>query len=256
MIHFFDGSVFNAPVEVVTNTVNCQGVMGAGLALEVGLRHPDLQVDYERRCQEGQVSLGHPYLYALQEPAPYLAVLNFPTKKLWRFPSRLEWVDQGLAYIARHYANPARPITSLAVPKLGCDRGGLEWGQVRPLILHHLGDLPDLEVFLCADTTSPAGAEAAMLHALASDIKHGKLPAGITPRAQKALVSSGEPERFRALLALPGLGKTSYARLFRHYYALAQPKRPQTDSLQLNLLGSVATNALDGGCALVTRNGE
>lgn len=236
MIHLFPGSVFNAPAAVIANTVNCTGVMGAGLALEMGLRHPDLQADYERRCREGQVRLGHPYLFPLQKAAPYQAVLNFPTKKHWRFPSRLEWIEQGLAYIARHHANPARPIRSLALPRLGCDRGGLDWAEVEPLIHRHLADLPDLEVFLCADAAPAAGAEAAMLQALASDLQAGALPAGVPPRAVRALQGSGTPGRFRMLTGVPGLGKTSYARLFRHYYQLTAEQQTQGDGRQLDLL--------------------
>lgn len=246
MIHFFEGSVFNAPAAVITNTVNCTGVMGAGLALEVGLRHPDLQADYERRCRQGQVRLGHPYLFPLQEAAPYQAVLNFPTKKHWRFPSQLTWIEQGLAYIARHHANPARPITSLALPRLGCDRGGLDWAVVEPLIHQHLGDLSDLEVFLCADAAPAAGVEAAMLQALASDLQAGPLPAGIPSRAGRALQASGTPDRFRQLTRVPGLGKTSYACLFRQYYRLAVEQQSERSGQQLSLLetaGALAESA-------------
>ena len=57
-------------------------------------------------------------------------VLNFPTKKHWRSPSRLEDIARGLDYLREHYE--AWGITSLAVPPLGCGHGQLEWRVVGP----------------------------------------------------------------------------------------------------------------------------
>ena len=88
MIQTTKSSVFNTPATVVTNTVNCEGVMGAGLALEFSLRHPELEQEYAQRCSSGEVRIGRPYLQSVSN-APYQAVLQFPTKQSWRFPSRL-----------------------------------------------------------------------------------------------------------------------------------------------------------------------
>ncbi|MCP9928837.1 macro domain-containing protein [Cyanobium sp. CH-040] len=230
MIRDTAASVFNTAAEVVTNTVNCQGVMGAGLALEFALRHPDLDADYRQRCGAGTVQIGRPYLHPVAS-AGYRAVLNFPTKQHWRFPSRLAWIDQGLAYIAAHYRQATPPITSLALPRLGCDKGGLDWLQVRPLIERHLADLPDLTVYLCSDTAPADGMEAAMLTAYSRDQQSGELPAFLKGRARSALLDAPLPERFRHLAATEGVGKQSYARLFQHYYRLG-------GAAQLNLLST------------------
>ena len=34
MIKYFEGTVFNTNADAIVNTVNCDGFMGAGLALE------------------------------------------------------------------------------------------------------------------------------------------------------------------------------------------------------------------------------
>ncbi len=52
MINEFSGTVFNAPVKTLVNTVNCVGVMGAGLALEFKLRYPNMFEDYKKRCKK------------------------------------------------------------------------------------------------------------------------------------------------------------------------------------------------------------
>lgn len=233
MIVHTTSSVFNTPAEVVTNTVNCQGVMGAGLALEFALRHPDLDADYQQRCADGKVQTGRPYISPVTA-AGYRAVLNFPTKRHWRFPSRLEWIDQGLAYIAAHYRQAIPPISSLALPRLGCDKGGLDWQQVEPLIIRHLADLPGLTVYLCADSSPAQGDEAMMLHSFARDQQCGELPPFLKGRARKALLSAAVPARFRQLAAISGVGRQSYAQLFQHYFRLG-------DQTQLSLLTGATT---------------
>lgn len=234
MIHHTNDSVFNTPAEVITNTVNCEGVMGAGLALEVSLRHPDLELEYQTRCQAGSVQIGRPYLFPVSG-CPYRAVLNFPTKKHWRYPSRLEWIEQGLAYIAAHYRQAKPPITSLALPKLGCDKGGLDWSVVRPLIERHLADLPGLTVYLCDDSAPAAGSEARMLNAYERDHQSDQLPAFLKGKVRTALLEASVPSRFRQLATIKGVGRQSYARLFQHYYRLG-------DASQLSLLALATTS--------------
>ncbi|MEB3183397.1 MAG: macro domain-containing protein [Cyanobacteriota bacterium] len=243
MIHPTSASVFNAPAEVITNTVNCEGVMGAGLALEMSLRHPELDRDYQERCQESRVEIGRPYLFPVQGCA-YRAVLNFPTKKSWRFPSQLGWIDQGLAYLAANYARAQPPIRSLALPKLGCDKGGLDWDDVSALVHRHLGSMPDLHVYLCLDTAPAQGAESAMLEAFRTDQAARSLPAFLKGAALRALLAADVPSRFRQLAMISGVGKQSYQRLFQHYYQL-QAAKPLglAEPSQLSLLDSLPAHA-------------
>ena len=242
MIEVIPASVFNSPAEVITNTVNCEGVMGAGLALEVSLRHPELDLDYQERCQQNRVEIGRPYLFPVQGCA-YRGVLNFPTKKSWRFPSQLSWIEQGLAYVAANHARAQPPIRSLALPQLGCDKGGLDWAKVSALVERQLGPLPDLQVYLCLDTAPAQGVEAAMLQAFRADQVAQSLPPCLKGSALRALLAAEVPNRFRQLATITGVGKQSYQRLFQHYFriqaaeplALAEPN-------QLSLLDSLCSD--------------
>lgn len=141
--HMSGQTILNSRMQTITNTVNCVGVMGKGVALRFKNAHPSNFRDYEARCHRGEVHPGVPYVFRAdpKRDKPELElVLNFPTKNHWRAPSQLEWVDGGLQILAERYEEWG--IRSLAIPPLGCGNGGLDWAEVWPLIAGHLGPLP------------------------------------------------------------------------------------------------------------------
>jgi O-acetyl-ADP-ribose deacetylase (regulator of RNase III) len=142
MITYLEGNLFESSAQVITNTVNCVGVMGKGVALEFKNRYPAMFSDYQARCQSGKLQPGVPYLWENDR----VQVLNFPTKRDWRNPSRLEDIADGLRYLANHYDELG--IQSIAMPALGCGNGGLNWATVKSLIETHLGALSDLDVYV------------------------------------------------------------------------------------------------------------
>ena len=142
MITFVSGNMFDSSAQVITNTVNCVGVMGKGLALEFKARFPDMFEDYKIRCAQQLVQPGQPYLWENDR----VQILNFPTKRHWREPSRLEDIQEGLKYLATHYEEMG--IYTIALPALGCANGGLKWEDVRELMIKYLADISDLEIFV------------------------------------------------------------------------------------------------------------
>lgn len=141
MLVVVDGNIFDSPAQVITNTVNCVGVMGKGIALEYKVRFPAMFSDYKDRCKSGRLLIGEPYIWEDDR----VQILNFPTKRHWRDRSRLEDIKAGLKYLANNYQNMG--IFTLALAPLGCGNGGLNWKDVLPLMEHYLGGIPDLEVF-------------------------------------------------------------------------------------------------------------
>ncbi|MBK8202577.1 MAG: macro domain-containing protein [Bdellovibrionales bacterium] len=142
MVTFVKGDIFKSPAQVLTNTVNCVGVMGKGVALEFKNRYPQMFNDYKAKCDQGNVKPGQPYLWEDDSAQ----VLNFPTKRNWRDNSLLQDVEDGLKHLASSYEQMG--IQSIAMPALGCGLGGLKWSEVQPLIVKHLGALPDLDVYV------------------------------------------------------------------------------------------------------------
>lgn len=93
------GDIFQSQCQVLTNTINCSGVMGKGLALEFKHRYPKMFQDYKKRCSNGEVRPGEPYLYSNNS----IRILNFPTKDRWQDSSKIEWIEKGLDKLLRYY---------------------------------------------------------------------------------------------------------------------------------------------------------
>lgn len=143
------GDLFESEAKTLINTVNCVGVMGKGIAQAFKKRFPDMFSDYARRCQLNQVKPGEPYLYT---DVLGTSIINFPTKKHWRSPSRLADVIQGLDIFIAKYKEWG--IESVAFPPLGCGNGGLNWTIVGPLMYQKLV-LLDIPVEIYAPYGTP-----------------------------------------------------------------------------------------------------
>lgn len=158
MIQFAEGNLLNAHVDALVNTVNTQGVMGKGIALQFKQAFPAVYERYSRACAEGLVKLGHMHVVDLGGlvGGPRW-VINFPTKGHWRSKSRLADIESGLADLVR--VVQALGIKSIAIPPLGCGNGGLEWADVLPMIRRAFNPLGSVEVKVYPPSGSPAAAD-------------------------------------------------------------------------------------------------
>lgn len=155
MIELRLGNLFDADVDALVNTVNTVGVMGKGVALQFKRKYPDNFRAYEQACQAGQVEIGKMLTFDRGEQARPRFILNFPTKKHWRQPSKLEYIDAGLIDLVNEVRRLG--ITSIAVPALGCSNGGLAWSDVKPRITKAFEVLPDVRAVLFKPRLSSEG---------------------------------------------------------------------------------------------------
>ena len=139
--------LFVIQADAIVNPVNCQGVMGKGIALEMKKRYPRSYRAYKAACEWSHLRPGV-LLYVAGHGEEH-NIVHFPTKDHWTQPSRLEWIQAGLEDLQRHYA--AWGLKSIAMPQLGCGLGGLNWDDVRPLISAALGNEP-LKVIVSVST--------------------------------------------------------------------------------------------------------
>jgi len=210
MLKYFEGTVFNAGAEAIVNTVNCMGVMGAGIALEFMLRFPRMFEGYKEKCETREIQVGKVSYF---EDDNY-TIVNFPTKWHFKFPSKIEWIEFGLKDFIRTYSRFG--FRSDAFPKLGTLNGGLSWAAVKALMERYLSKL-DIDVIICLDEIKSAqGIEAEMVSFF--NDKHlaiiNELPK-LTKKQTGILQSAVPVRRFWHLSELAGIGITTYSALFK-----------------------------------------
>lgn len=138
-MHLSQGNLLLAPVAALVNTVNTEGVMGKGLALQFRQAYELNYKLYRKACKEGQVRVGEMFVTETGEAFGPRYIINFPTKRHWKEASRMEYITTGLEalkVVLREYG-----IESVALPPLGCGNGGLDWADVRPVIEDSLREL-------------------------------------------------------------------------------------------------------------------
>lgn len=194
MIVWKSGNIFDSTCKTLVNTVNCEGIMGKGLAKQFKDKYAGTMMFgcYQHACKYGKYGHGGMHGHLLNEggdiyfwyftkanidenwlpfeqsfdnlmginnqEAPPHHVLHFATKEFWRNPSKIEWIERGLYNFAEKdyegtngkmykYWNLGpdtwtKGMSTIAWPKLGCTNGGLNWEDVRKLIIKYLDPLP------------------------------------------------------------------------------------------------------------------
>lgn len=119
MITILKGNIFTTTCNTIVNTVNCVGVMGAGIAYECRLRYPKMYEKYQKLCNQNLLQIGTLWIYKANNKS----ILSFPTKTDWKQPSKIEYLEKGLQKFVDTYKE--KEITSIAFPLLGASHGGL-----------------------------------------------------------------------------------------------------------------------------------
>jgi hypothetical protein len=151
MMILTQGNLLEARAEALVNTVNTVGIMGKGIALMFKERFPENFEAYEAACEAELMDVGRMFLTPGLELGGPRWIINFPTKKHWRSPSKLEWIEAGLKDLREVIVKHG--IRSLAIPPLGCGDGGLDWSVVRGMIERELADLPGVEILVYEPTS-------------------------------------------------------------------------------------------------------
>lgn len=146
MIESYSGNILTSEAEALVNTVNTVGVMGKGIAYQFKKAWPAMEKEYTAACARKEVQIGKMHIWDSGSFIGPRYIINFPTKRHWRQPSLLSYVQLGLkdlVHVIRELG-----IRSIAIPPLGCGNGGLDWNIVKKEIETAFQDLPEVQVFL------------------------------------------------------------------------------------------------------------
>lgn len=143
MFKYVSGNILESSAECLVNTVNCEGFMGKGIAYQFKLRFPENNNDYVKACRSNKLTIGKIHTFKEDEKM----IINFPTKDRWREKSKVEYIHEGMKEVIKYISNHG--IKSIAIPPLGCGNGGLQWAEIKPLIISFLEPIQDnLDIYI------------------------------------------------------------------------------------------------------------
>lgn len=146
MFEYVQGNILNSDAEALVNTVNCVGVMGRGIALQFKKKWPDNFSAYAAACRKGEVVPGRMFVFETRHSQGPRYIINFPTKRHWRMPSRMADIESGLHDLRNVIVE--RGIRSIAIPPLGSGLGKLPWPEVKRKIAEALSPLSNVKIFI------------------------------------------------------------------------------------------------------------
>jgi len=108
-------------------------VMGRGLALQAARRYPLLPKVLAHLMRE----LGN-RVFDAYRPRYQPTIITFPVKHHWHEPARLDLIERSaheLVAMADHHE-----YGRVALPRVGCGNGQLDWTDVQPILTRYLDD--------------------------------------------------------------------------------------------------------------------
>ena len=156
MIKHIKCDIFESGANIVCHQVNCQGVMGSGIAKQVREKYPHVYDLYKNFCDAHKhnpsVMLGHCLPYATWEEynTNFNGIVNLFAQEKFGYDGKCytdyDALHQCLGYVNEHikYFDDK----TVAIPYLmGCHRGGGDWNVVYKMIEEVFDD--DVEVLIC-----------------------------------------------------------------------------------------------------------
>ena len=132
------GDLLSIEKGIIVQQVNCRGKMGAGLALSIRRKYPQVYDSYMKRFSDGTLTLGNMFIVGITES---LFVANIPAQDRYGIDKRytsygslrkgLHMLKEVHPTLVRHYGD----YLPIYFPyRIGCSLGGGDWYLVGHII--------------------------------------------------------------------------------------------------------------------------
>lgn len=145
MIECINGDIFKCNDDVILHQVNCQGVMGSGIALDIKQRYPNVFDEYKKVCDENKLPrhsllksklLGEILVCSKGESEGKYIVNLFSQD---RYGNKGCYTDYEALKKCLGKVNAKFSGKCIAIPyKMACNRGGGDWNIVIKIIEEEL----------------------------------------------------------------------------------------------------------------------
>jgi len=142
MIKYVEGDILLSKAQLIAHGVAPNDNFGQGLALSLRERWPAMYKDFRHFCQVQHPKTGEVWIWS---GADGVRIANLLTQEgaygHGEKPGKATVANVNHCLRALRKEIAKEGIESLAISKLATGVGGLEWGEVKPLIESQLGDL-------------------------------------------------------------------------------------------------------------------
>ena len=148
MVTFFEGDIFDGKCDVLCHQVNCQGVMGSGIAKEIRQAFPEVYEKFREAYQQNKNKLGNIDIIPNCDSDGGRTIVNMYAQDNY-LPRGIRHTDYEafetcLRKIKQAFYNERHNITIGFPYKIGCGLGGGDWDIVLGLIKKVFNDTPVL----------------------------------------------------------------------------------------------------------------
>ena len=150
MIEYKNGDVLKAEERIICQSVNYQGVMGAGLSRQIKNKYPGVMEDYLDKKEDFSFDAIRSHgIFSGYPTSDGKIIASIFGQNLYGTNKRqTDYLSLGNGLISvRHVAQNLNPFGSIAIPfGIGCGLGGGSWSIVEEMIEDLLEDYPHLKV--------------------------------------------------------------------------------------------------------------
>ena len=148
MIKHIKCDIFESGADIICHQVNCQGVMGSGIAKQVREKYPEVYVKYKNACDEYKdrsAMLGKVQLIDISDKN----IANLFAQEYYGYDGKCYTDYSALRKCLKTVSCCLDWGQTIAIPYLmGCHRGGGDWNIVYKMIEEIFAD-SDCEVLIC-----------------------------------------------------------------------------------------------------------
>ena len=159
MIKHIKCDIFKSGADIICHQVNCQGVMGSGIAKQVREKYPVVYEKYKHHCDiySPKALLGIAQFVGTQErhDTPFLGIFNLYAQEKYGYDGK-QYTNYDAIYKCLEKLkesipeNPKGEKYVVAIPyMMSCCRGGGNWETVYGFIEDILGNDERFDILIC-----------------------------------------------------------------------------------------------------------
>ena len=132
--HIYYGDLLDSHCDVLCHQVNCRGVMGSGIALQIRNKYPNVYKEYKKFCSSYQPSAILGRCFMVKTKDNYIANL-FGQDNYGRHVCQTNYDALYKAFIHMHINACNMGLKSIGIPYgIGCGCAGGDWNKVYDII--------------------------------------------------------------------------------------------------------------------------